>query len=242
MTRRNFIRCSAGAAATAWGQTTDLHWLTLEQAAQRVRQRSVSPLDLTKACLARIEKLNPLLNTFITVTAGQALEQARSLEAEAQRGAWRGPLHGVPIALKDNIDTAGIRTTAASALFADRVPAEDAQVWRRLQAAGAILLGKLNLHEFAFGGSTVVSHFGPVRNPWNRDFTACGSSGGSATAVAAGLCFAALGTDTGGSIRGPASACGLSGLKPTYGRVSIRGIIPLAVSLDTDAAVSGLQP
>ena len=197
-----------------------------------VRQKSVSPVELTQACLKRIERLNPVLNAFITVTGEQALAEARALEVEQQKGRWRGPLHGVPIALKDNIDTAGIRTTAASALFADRMPSEDAEVARRLKAAGAILLGKLNLHEFAAGGTTVVTYFGAVKNPWNRERSTGGSSGGSAAAVAARLCYGALGTDTGGSIRQPAAYCGIVGFKPTYGRVSNRGVIPLSWSLD----------
>jgi aspartyl-tRNA(Asn)/glutamyl-tRNA(Gln) amidotransferase subunit A len=187
---------------------------------------------LTRDCLAKIEKLNPALNAFITVTSESALIQAGEAQAEIQRGHWRGPLHGVPIALKDLIDTAGIRTTAASALFKDRIPAEDAEVVRRLKNAGAILLGKQNLHEFAYGGSSVISYFGEVRNPWDPAHIAGGSSGGSAAAVAAGLCCAALGTDTAGSVREPASLCGVVGLKPTYGRVSTRGVIPLSWSFD----------
>lgn len=141
-------------------------------------------------------------------------------------------MHGIPIALKDNIDTVGVRTTAASAVFDDRVPREDAEVTRRLKEAGAVLIGKTNLHEFAMGGTSATSYFGPVRNPWALDRNPGGSSGGSAAAVAAGLCFGALGTDTGGSIRIPAAYCGVVGLKPTYGLVSIRGIIPLTLSLD----------
>jgi len=197
-----------------------------------LRNKSISPVDLTKECLARIENLNPALNAFITVTADAALSQAREAEAEIQRGNWRGPLHGVPIGIKDLIDTAGIRTTAASALFRDRVPTEDAEIVRRVKNAGAVLLGKQNLHEFAYGGSSMVSYFGEVHNPWDPAYIAGGSSGGSAAAVAAGLGYAALGTDTAGSIREPAALCGVVGLKPTYGRVSVRGVIPLSVSLD----------
>jgi len=197
------------------------------------RRGSLSPVDLTVDCLARIEKkLNPRLNAFITVTAESALAQARVAEAEIRRGVWRGPLHGIPLALKDLIDTAGVPTTAASALFKDRMPAEDAEVVRRLKAAGAVLLGKQNLHEFAYGGSSLVSYFGEVRNAWNPEHIAGGSSGGSATAVAAGLIYGAIGTDTAGSIREPATLCGVVGLKPTYGRVSARGVIPLSISLD----------
>ena len=211
---------------------TDLTCLTLAQATQMVRRKAISPVELVQAFISRIERLNPVLNAFITVTTEQALRQARDAEAEIHRGKWRGPLHGMPLALKDLIDTAGIRTTAASAVFQDRVPAEDAEVVRRLKAAGAVLLGKLNMHEFAYGGTSVPSHFGPVRNPWNPARIAGGSSGGSAAAVAAGLCVGALGSDTAASIRQPAAYCGVVGLKPTYGRVSTRGVIPLSWSLD----------
>lgn len=204
----------------------------LQQASELIRRKSASPVELTEDCLKRIDKLNPVLNAFITVTGDQALAQARELEAERQRGKYRGPLHGVPIALKDLIDTAGVRTTAASAVFADRIPTEDAEVVRRLKAAGAVLLGKLNMHEFAYGASSVPSHYGPVHNPWKLDRIAGGSSGGSGAAVAAGLCYGALGSDTGGSIRQPSAYCGIAGLKPTYGRVSTRGVIPLSWSLD----------
>lgn len=209
-----------------------LHDLELTEAAAWVRGKKVSPVELTRDCLTRIEKLNPILNAFITVTAESALEQARAAEQEIQRGGWRGPLHGIPIALKDLIDTAGVRTTAASALFQERVPQQDAEVVRRLKAAGAVLLGKLNLHEFAYGGSGVVGHFGAARNPWDPAHITGGSSSGSAAAVAAGMCYAALGTDTAGSIRLPAACCGIVGLKPTYGLASARGVIPLAWSYD----------
>jgi aspartyl-tRNA(Asn)/glutamyl-tRNA(Gln) amidotransferase subunit A len=161
-----------------------------------------------------------------------ALAQARVLEAERHAGKWRGPLHGIPIAVKDLFDTAGTRTTCASAIFADRIPSEDAEVVRKLKAAGAVILGKNNMHEFAYGATSIPSHYGAVHNPWNLDCIAGGSSGGSAAAVAAGLCLGAMGSDTGGSIREPASFCGVSGLKPTYGRVSVRGVVPLSWSLD----------
>ena len=202
------------------------------QTSELLRQGSVSPVELTTDCLTRIETLNPRLNAFITVTAELALAQARQAEAEIRRGDWRGPLHGIPLALKDLIDTAGIRTTAASLLFKDRIPTEDAEVVRRLRAAGAVLLGKQNLHEVAYGGSSMISTFGEVRNAWNREHIAGGSSGGSATAVAAGLGYGAIGTDTAGSVREPAALCGVAGLKPTYGRISTRGVIPLSTSLD----------
>lgn len=228
--------CGAGSllnmAMARTERPTDPTQLSLAGAMALLRQKAITPVELTQACLARIERLNPALNAFITVTAEQALQQARAAGAEIQRGQWRGPLHGVPLALKDLIDTAGIRTTAASAVFKDRIPAEDAEVVRRLKAAGAVLLGKLNLHEFAYGGTSVPSHFGAVHNPWNLGRIAGGSSGGSGAAVAAGLCFGALGTDTAASVRHPAAYCGVVGLKPTYGRVSTRGVIPLSWSLD----------
>ncbi len=220
------------AAAQSIAIPADLTTLSLTDAAALVRTRRISAVDLTTACLARLDTYNPKLNAFITVTREQALASARRLDADMKTGTARGALHGVPIALKDNIDTAGIRTTAASSVFDDRVPAADAEVVRRLTAAGAIVIGKANLHEFANGGTSATSYFGPVRNPWALDRNPGGSSGGSAAAVAANLCFAALGTDTGGSIRTPASYCGIVGLKPTYGLVSIRGIIPLVASLD----------
>ena len=206
--------------------------LTLTEAAEQIRNRKLSPLELTRECLSRIERLNPVQNAFITITPERALEQARQAEAEVMASRWRGPLHGIPIGLKDLLDTAGTLTTAASAVFDDRVPEQDAQVTRRLKEAGAVVIGKTNLHEFAMGGTSATSYFGPVRNPWALDRNPGGSSGGSAAAVSAGLCFGALGTDTGGSIRIPAAFCGIVGLKPTYGLVSIRGIIPLTLSLD----------
>jgi aspartyl-tRNA(Asn)/glutamyl-tRNA(Gln) amidotransferase subunit A len=205
---------------------------TIVDLAPRLRRKEISPADLTRACLKRIENLDSSLNTFITVAAESALDAARAAEIEIGRGEWRGPLHGIPVALKDLIDTAGTRTTAASALYQNRVPAEDAEIVCRLRRAGAIILGKNNLHEFAYGGSSLVSVFGDVHNPWNPAHIAGGSSGGSAAAVAAGLCYAAIGTDTAGSIREPAALCGCVGLKPTYGRISTRGVIPLAWSLD----------
>ena len=205
---------------------------TILELSNLMRRRSISPVELTRECLARIEKLNPTLNVFVTVTAESAMVQARAAEEEIQRGEWRGPLHGIPIGLKDLIDTAGIRTTAASALFKDRVPAEDAEIVRRLKVAGAVLIGKQNLHEFAYGASSVISYFGEVRNPWDVSRIAGGSSGGSAAAVAARLGCGAIGTDTAGSVRLPAAFCGVVGVKPTYGRVSTRGVIPLSWSLD----------
>jgi aspartyl-tRNA(Asn)/glutamyl-tRNA(Gln) amidotransferase subunit A len=205
---------------------------TIAELGPRLRRKEISPVELTRECLERIEKVNPALNAFITVTGESALAEARAAEDEIFRNEWRGPLHGIPLALKDLIDTVGVRTTAASALFQNRVPNEDAEVVRRLRQAGAVILGKNNLHEFAYGGSSLVSFFGDGRNPRNPEHIAGGSSGGSAAAVAAGLCYAAIGTDTAGSIREPAALCGCVGFKPTYGRVSARGVIPLSWSLD----------
>jgi len=246
--RRTFIKSAlAGAASTLIAgidkpaahagsqqkrQGSNVSQLSLSEASQLVRSKKVSPVELTHECLSRIERLNPKLNAFITVTADSALAEARQAEAEIQHDRWRGLLHGIPIALKDLIDTAGVRTTAASGLFKDRIPAQDAEIVRRFKAAGAVLLGKLNLHEFAYGGSSVISYFGPVHNPWNLDYSPGGSSGGSAAAVAAQLCYGAIGSDTGGSVRQPAGYCGIVGLKPTYGRVSTSGVIPLSWSLD----------
>jgi aspartyl-tRNA(Asn)/glutamyl-tRNA(Gln) amidotransferase subunit A len=219
---------------------------TILDLAQRLRRREISPVEVTRDCLARIDKLNPALNAFITVTGNSALAEARMAEAEILRGEWRGPLHGIPIALKDLIDTAAVRTTAASALCKERVPGEDAEVVRRLRQAGAVIVGKNNLHEFAYGGSSLVSYFGDAHNPWDVGRITGGSSGGSAAAVVAGMAYAAIGTDTAGSIREPAALCGCVGLKPTYGRVPSRGVIPLSSSLDhvgplaatvTDAAI-----
>jgi len=222
----------ASTSAQENGPRSNVSQLDLSEVSQLVRRRKVSPVELTRECLGRIERLNPKLNAFITVTADSALAEARAAEAEIQHDRWRGPLHGIPIALKDLIDTAGVRTTAGSGLFKDRVPAHDAEVVRRLRTAGAVFLGKLNMHEFAYGGSSVISYFGPVHNPWNLDYCSGGSSGGSAAAAAAQLCYATLGSDTGGSIRQPAGYCGLVGLKPTYGRVGTSGVIPLSWSLD----------
>jgi aspartyl-tRNA(Asn)/glutamyl-tRNA(Gln) amidotransferase subunit A len=206
--------------------------LSILEASERIRKREISPVDLTRKCLERIEQLNPKLNAFIAVTAESALAEARQAENEIANGHWRGPLHGIPIGLKDLFDTAGVKTTGASAVFADRVPQTNAEVVSRLKQAGAIILGKQNLHEFAYGGSSMISYYGRVKNARNPEHIAGGSSGGSATAVAADMCFAALGTDTAGSIREPAALCGVVGLKPTYGRVSTRGVIPLSESLD----------
>jgi aspartyl-tRNA(Asn)/glutamyl-tRNA(Gln) amidotransferase subunit A len=205
---------------------------SIESVSQSLRDRRVSPLALTQSCLDRIAQIGSRILAFISVDANGALEQARLAEAEIDAGKWRGPLHGVPIAIKDLVDVAGLKTTAASRVFEDRVASRDADVVRRLKQAGAVVLGKTNLHEFAFGGSGVISAYGPVANPWDTQRTTGGSSSGSAAAVAAGMCFAAIGTDTAGSIRVPASYCGLVGLKPSWGLVSDDGVIPLSKSLD----------
>lgn len=233
--RRDVLAAGLGFAATAFAQSstpTDLAALSLKQVADLLRQKRVTSTELTRLCLDRIAKYNPVYRPFITVAADSAMATAKDRDEQIRRGQLLGPLHGVPIALKDNIDTAGVRTTGGSAVFADRVPTVDAPVAAKLKAAGSVLLGKLNLHEFAAGGTSVISYFGPVRNPWNPDFAPGGSSGGSAAAIAADLCYGTLGTDTGGSIRTPSAYCSTVGFKPTYGRVSNRGVIPLTWSLD----------
>ncbi len=199
---------------------------------ERLRQRKVSPVELTQECLRRIAKQDAVLNAFIAVTGESALAQARQAESEIQRGLWRGPLHGIPVGLKDIIDVAGLPTTAASTCLRIVLLRKMPKRFRRLHGAGPVLLGKQNMHEFAYGGSSVISAYGPVRNARNPEYIAGGSSGGSATAVAAGLCYAALGSDTAGSIREPAALCGVVGLKPTYNLVSTRGVFPLSPSLD----------
>jgi len=217
---------------------TDLAFASIEEVARLYRQRKLSPVELTKLMLARIEQLNPKINAYISVTAELAIAQAKKTESELfgprrRKGRRdRGPLHGIPMSLKDNIYTKGIRTTAGSKILKDFIPQHDAEVWARLQEAGAILLGKTNLHEFAYGVTTNNPHYGPTRNPWDLARIPGGSSGGSAAALAAGLCYGSIGTDTGGSIRIPASLCGIVGLKPTLGRVSVEGVIPLSPKLD----------
>src|SRR5580765_6131816 len=205
---------------------------TISELSQRIRKKEVSPVEFTRECLRRIEQVNPRLNAVITVMAEPALAEAHIAEEERLRGHWRGPLHGIPVALKDLIDTAGVRTTSASALHKDRVPRKDAVVVQKLREAGAVIVGKNNLHEFAYGGSSLVSHFGDVHNPWDVNRIVGGSSGGSAASVAAGMACAAIGTDTAGSIREPAALCGCVGIKPTYGRVPSGGVTPLSLSLD----------
>ena len=217
---------------------SELAFLSIEQAARLLRRAEISPVELVNAALARIERLNPSINAFVTVLGDRARKKARAAEVEFKRARRAGtakpasPLFGIPISLKDNFLTRGIRTRAGSKILADFIPKEDSEVAARLAGAGAILLGKTNMHEFAYGISNENPHYGAVHNPWALDCISGGSSGGSAAATAAGMCFASVGTDTGGSIRIPAALCGIVGLKPTYGLVSVAGVIPLAQSLD----------
>ncbi len=211
---------------------TELCYLTIREAGRLVESRKLSPVELTRAFLHRIGQLDAKLQSYITVLSDRAMSEARHAEAEILRGDYRGPLHGIPIALKDLYDTQGIRTTASSRVMGNRVPAEDATTTARLAAAGCILLGKLAMHEFALGGPDPTCGFPLARNPWNLDHIPGGSSSGSGAAVAAGLCMGSLGSCTGGSIRGPASYCGIVGLKATYGRVSRYGVVPLSWTLD----------
>lgn len=206
--------------------------LQLHELAERIRSRDVGPVILTQTTLDWIASIESTLNAFITVMADEALAAAREAEREIATGRYRGPLHGVPVGVKDLCETRGVRTTAGSRSLADWVPDRDATVVRRLRAAGAVIVGKLNLHELAYGATGVNEHTGSARNPWDPERITGGSSSGSAAAVAARECFAALGTDTGCSIRIPAALCGVVGLKPTYGRVSLHGVLPLASSLD----------
>jgi aspartyl-tRNA(Asn)/glutamyl-tRNA(Gln) amidotransferase subunit A len=237
MSRRALLAGTSASAArlmAAANLASPQEFWTLTQAAAALQRRSISSEELTKLCLARIHKLDPKLNSFITITEDAALAQARACDEKRSRSPkGLSPLYGVPIALKDNIDTAALRTTAASKVFLDRVPTEDAEVVTRLKAAGPVCLGKLNLDEFAFEGTGTTSYFGPVHNPWNLDHITGGSSAGSGAALAAGLCYASVGSDDGGSVRIPASFCGITGFKTSYGRVSTRGVVPSAYSLDT---------
>ncbi len=214
------------------GGETDLCYLTIREAGELLKSGKLSPVELTRAFLDRIDATDDKLHSFITVLAEEALAEARTAEADILRGNYKGPLHGTNFALKDLYDTAGIRTTAGSKVDTDRVPVEDSTCAARLKAAGAILLGKLSMHEFALGGPDFTTPFPPARNPWNLDHIPGGSSSGSGTAVASGQCMGALGSCTGGSIRGPASLCGIVGLKATYGRVSRAGVVTLSWSQD----------
>jgi aspartyl-tRNA(Asn)/glutamyl-tRNA(Gln) amidotransferase subunit A len=205
---------------------------TIAQLSRLIAAGEISPVELTRQTLDRIERLDPQLNSYLTTTAELALRQAEAAEREIHAGNRRGPLHGIPYALKDLFFTKGIKTTAGSRIFADFVPGYDATVVEKLAAAGSVLLGKTGLHENAYGITSNNPHFGAVRNPWDTSCIPGGSSGGSAAALAAGLCSFSLGTDTGGSIRIPASFCGVAGLKPTFGRVSRHGVFPLSHTLD----------
>lgn len=207
-------------------------FLSIEEAGRLLRKREISPVELVDAALARIERGNPRLNAFLMIVADEARRQARAAERAIRRGNSSGPLHGIPISLKDNFWTRGVRSTAGSKILETFVPDEDSEVASRLVRAGAILLGKTNMHEFAYGITNENPHYGPVRNPWAQERISGGSSGGSAVAVATGMGFASMGTDTGGSIRIPASLCGIVGLKPTYGLVSVAGVVPLAETMD----------
>ena len=209
-----------------------LHYLTIAEASELIHQHELSPVELTRTLLDRIQTLDAQLNAYITVAAESALKEARIAERAIIRGDYIGPLHGIPVAHKDIRATKGIRTTAHSRVLLDWVPEEDATAVARLKEAGSILLGKLACHEFATGGPRLDKPFPPARNPWNLDHVPGGSSSGSGAALAAGLCMGSLGTDTGGSMRYPASACGIVALKPTFGRVSRYGVIPLSWSLD----------
>ena len=209
-----------------------LHWLTAAEAAEAIRARRVSPVELTQALLDRIERLDPKLNVFIRLDGAAAMEAAKAAEAEIAAGRPRGPLHGVPVGIKDIIDVAGLPTTCHSKILMDNIAAADAVCVARLRGAGAIVLGKLSTHEFAIGGPSFDLPWPPARNPWNTTHHPGGSSSGSGSGVAAGLFPMALGSDTGGSVRNPASACGIVGLKPTYGLVSRRGVFPLSFTLD----------
>ncbi|MCC7125373.1 MAG: Asp-tRNA(Asn)/Glu-tRNA(Gln) amidotransferase subunit GatA [Acidobacteria bacterium] len=212
--------------------SSDLAWMTIEQVAPLIAAREVSPRELVDVLLGRIQHVGPRLNAFITVDAGGARAAAARAEAEIAAGSYRGPLHGVPIALKDNIWTAGLRTTAGSRILGEFVPIDDATIVRRLKQAGAIVIGKSNMSEFAYGATNSNPHYGPTRNPWDLGRITGGSSGGSAAAVAGGCAYGAIGTDTGGSVRIPAALCGVMALKPTFGRVSCHGTLPLVPSYD----------
>lgn len=206
--------------------------MTIREAGDALRNHSLTVYELVSVAASRIERLNPTLRAFITPTTDAAMERAERLDAELDAGKDRGPLHGIPIALKDLFLTRGVRTTCGSLLYENFVPSYNATVVDRLEAAGAVVLGKLNMHELAYGITSANPHFGAVRNPWNTEHSPGGSSGGSGAAVAAHIVYAAMGSDTGGSIRIPASFCGTVGLKPTYGRVSRYGALPLGYTLD----------
>jgi aspartyl-tRNA(Asn)/glutamyl-tRNA(Gln) amidotransferase subunit A len=211
---------------------TELPFAEIAEIAPLVQRREVSPVELTQACLEQVEAHQPAINAFITLLADAALAEARKAEHEIVSGSYRGPLHGIPIAHKDLFYTQGVRTTAGSKVLADFLPEHDATVVQRLKQAGAVLLGKLNMHEFAAGGTNVNPWYGAAHNPWNLEHITGGSSGGSAAALAVGMCLGATGSDTAGSVRIPSHCCGTTGIKPTYGRISCYGVVPLSWSLD----------
>ena len=211
---------------------TEAHWLTAVEASRAFAAKTLSPVELVTALLARIEKLDPKLNAFIRLDAEGAMGAARAAEAEIAQGRIRGPLHGVPVGVKDIIDVATLPTTCHSQVLVNNIAKTDAVVIQKLRQAGAIIMGKMSTHEFASGGPSFDLPFPPARNPWNPDYHPGGSSSGSGAGVCAGLFPVALGSDTGGSVRNPASACGIVGLKPTYGLVSRRGVFPLSFTLD----------
>ena len=209
-----------------------VYFLTIQEAGEKIRKGELSPVEVVQASLDRVEATDDRLHSFITLMKEEAMEQARTAEADILKGNYKGPLHGIPFALKDLYDTAGVRTTSASKVDFDQVPQEDATAAARLKAAGAVLMGKLSMHEYASGAPDFASPFPPARNPWNLDHVTGGSSSGSGSAVASGQVMGALGSCTGGSIRGPASLCGIVGIKPTYGRVSRHGVVTLSWSQD----------
>ncbi len=204
----------------------DIEKLTIAGLASEIRSRRVSPSEVARHFLERIERINPILNAYVTVTADDALDYAQRLENEIRQGRYRGPLHGIPFSIKDNLATKGVRTTAGSKILADWIPDFDSTAVARLKEAGAIILGKTNLHEWALGGTTINPFYGTTRNPWDLQRIAGGSSGGSAAAVASSLCLGSVGTDSAQSVRNPGSMCGIIGLKPTYGRISQFGTVP----------------
>ena len=201
------------------------YYSSINELAKHIWAKKVSPLEVVHACLKRIKEFEPKLNAFITVLADQALEQAKDTEAEIQAGKWRGPLHGIPIGIKDFYDTTGIKTTAAFERFKDRVPTKDAVGVAKLKEAGAIIIGKTNMHQLGMGTTGLDSYFGPIHNPWNAEYIPGGSSAGSAAAVASGMCYATFDTDAIGSCRLPAACCGVVGFKGTYGLISPKGIL-----------------
>src|SRR3954467_2204090 len=207
------------------GGWPQMHYESIGELSRRIREQTVSPVDVVNACLERIERLNPTLNAFITVMAQDAREQAKVAEAEIKAGKWRGPLHALPVAVKDFFDTAGVRTTAGFEQFKDRVPDTDAEAVKRLRKAGAIVVGKTNMDALGMATTGLTSYFGPVRNPWNSAYVTGGSSAGSAAAVAAGLCFATVDTDAVGSVRLPAACCGVVGFKGSWDLISTKGIL-----------------